>query len=222
MSVLATSIDQRSSGFRDNYEAMRAQLEVFHARQAVVRQGGSEKARARHIARGKLLPRDRVELLLDPGAPFLELSTLAAWDMYGDESPGASSVTGIGTVSGVECMLSANDATVKGGASYPISVKKVLRSQEIAARNHLPSISLVESAGANLLYQAEFFADLGGRIFANQARMSAMGLPQIALVFGNSTAGGAYVPGLSDYTVMVRGQAKVFLAGTTAREDGDG
>ena len=213
MPVLTTSVDQRSSEFRDNYEAMRAHLEVFHARQTAVRQGGSEKTRARHIARGKLLPRDRVELLLDPGAPFLELSTLAAWNMYGDESPGASCVTGIGKVSGVECMLSANDATVKGGASYPISVKKMLRSQEIGAQNHLPSISLVESAGANLLYQAEFFADLGGRIFANQARMSAMGLPQVALVFGNSTAGGAYVPGLSDYTVMVRGQAKVFLAG---------
>ena len=213
MSVLATSIDQRSSGFRDNYEAMCAQLEVFHARQAVVRQGGSEKARARHIARGKLLPRERVELLLDPGAPFLELSTLAAWDMYSDESPGGSGINGIGVVSGVECMMSANDATAKGGASYPISVKKALRAQEIAAPKSLPCIYLVESAGANLLYQAELFADLGGRTFANQTRMSAAGIPQVALVFGNSTAGGAYVPGLSDYTVLVRGQAKVFLGG---------
>jgi len=213
MPVLVSSVNPRSPEFRQNYEAMRGQVNDFHARQAQVRQGGSEHSRARHVARGKLLPRARVELLLDQGAPFLELSTLAAWDMYGGESPGASSITGIGTVHGVECMITANDATVKGGASYPVSVKKVLRSQEIAAQNHLPTISLVESAGANLLYQAEFFADLGGRIFANQARMSAGGLQQIALVFGNSTAGGAYIPGLSDYTVMVRRQAKVFLAG---------
>jgi 3-methylcrotonyl-CoA carboxylase beta subunit len=213
MPVLATSINQKSPEFQENYQAMRLLLEEFHARQAKVREGGSERARQRHVARGKLLPRQRLELLLDPGAPFLELSTLAAYDMYSDESPCASTINGIGTVAGVECMISVNDATVKGGASYPISVKKTLRAQEIARENHLPSISLVESAGANLLYQAEFFADLGGRIFANQARMSAMGLPQIALVFGNSTAGGAYIPGLSDYAVMVDRQAKVFLAG---------
>ena len=163
--------------------------------------------------RGKLLPRERVELLLDAGAPFLELSTLAAWGMYSDESPGGSGINGIGVVNGVEVMIHANDATAKGGASYPISVKKALRAQEIAASNRLPSVYLVESAGAQLLYQAEFFADLGGRTFANQTRMSAAGIPQVALVFGNSTAGGAYVPGLSDYTVFVQGQAKVFLGG---------
>jgi acetyl-CoA carboxylase carboxyltransferase component len=133
--------------------------------------------------------------------------------MYNDESPGASGINGIGVVNGVECMISANDATAKGGASYPVSVKKALRAQEIAARNRLPCVYLVESAGANLLYPAEFFADLGGRTFANQSRMSAAGIPQIALVFGSSTAGGAYVPGLSDYTVLVKGQAKVFLGG---------
>ena len=213
MPVLATGVNTKSEDFRQNHQAMRLLLEEFAARQAEVRKGGSERARQRHLARGKLLPRQRLELLLDPDAPFLELSTLAAFGMYGDESPCASTINGIGTVAGVECMITVSDATVKGGASYPMTVKKALRSQEIAAVNHLPSISLVESAGANLLYQAEFFADLGGRIFANQARMSAMGLPQIALVFGNSTAGGAYVPGLSDYTVLVKRQAKVFLAG---------
>jgi acetyl-CoA carboxylase carboxyltransferase component len=133
--------------------------------------------------------------------------------MYNDESPSASGINGIGVVNGVECMICANDATAKGGASYPMSVKKALRAQEIAARNRLPCVYLVESAGANLLYQAEFFADLGGRTFANQSRMSAAGIPQVALVFGSSTAGGAYVPGLSDYTVLVKGQAKVFLGG---------
>jgi 3-methylcrotonyl-CoA carboxylase beta subunit len=213
MSVLSTTINPRSAEYQRNYEAMLRLVEEFHARQAQVRQGGSERARQRHLARGKLLPRQRVELLLDPGTPFLELSTLAAWDMYDNESPGGSGINGIGTVSGVECMISANDATAKGGASYPISVKKALRAQEIAAVNHLPCVYLVESAGAQLLYQAEFFADLGGRTFANQSRMSAAGIPQIALVFGNSTAGGAYVPGLSDYTVMVKRQAKVFLGG---------
>jgi 3-methylcrotonyl-CoA carboxylase beta subunit len=213
MSILPTYVDPTSAEYQENYAAMRRLLEEFHARQAQVRQGGSLRARERHIARGKLLPRERVELLLDPGAPFLELATLAAWGMYDDESPGASGINGIGVVSGVECMIGANDATAKGGASYPVSVKKALRAQEIAGRNRLPYIYLVESAGANLLYQAEFFADVGGRTFANQSRMSAAGIPQIALVFGSSTAGGAYVPGLSDYTVFVKRQAKVFLGG---------
>ncbi len=213
MSVLPTHVNPKSTEYQQNYEAMRRLVEEFHARQTQVRAGGSERARQRHIERGKLLPRERVELLLDPGAPFLELSTLAGWDMYNDESPGGSQINGIGVVYGVECMIGANDATVKGGASYPMTVKKALRAQEIAARNRLPSLYLVESAGANLLYQAELFADLGGRMFANEARMSAAGIPQIALVFGSSTAGGAYVPGLSDYTVMVKRQAKVFLGG---------
>jgi 3-methylcrotonyl-CoA carboxylase beta subunit len=213
MSILPTYIDTKSDEYARNYAAMRGLVDELRARQAQVRQGGSEHARQRHIERGKLLPRDRVELLLDPGAPFLELSPLAAWGMYNDESPGASGINGIGVVSGVECLIGANDATAKGGASYPISVKKALRAQEIAGRNRLPYIYLVESAGANLLYQAEFFADVGGRMFANQARMSAAGISQIALVFGSSTAGGAYLPGLSDYTVFVKGQAKVFLGG---------
>ncbi len=213
MSILPTSVNTKSAEYQENYAANLRLVEEFHARQERVRQGGSERARQRHVERGKLLPRERIELLLDPGTPFLELSTLAAWDMYGDESPGGSNISGIGVVHGVECMIGANDATVKGGASYPVTVKKVLRAQEIAATNRLPSIHLVESAGANLLYQAEFFADIGGRTFANEARMSAAGLPQISLVFGSSTAGGAYVPGLSDYTVMVKRQAKVFLGG---------
>src|SRR5258708_5561971 len=213
MSVLPTHVNPKSTEYQQNYEAMRRLVEEFHARQTQVRAGGSERARQRHIERGKLLPRERVELLLDPGAPFLELSTLAGWGMYDDESPGASQINGIGMVYGVECMIGANDATVKGGASYPMTVKKALRAQESAARTPLPSLYLVESAGANLLYQAELFADLGGRMFANEARMSAAGIPQIALVFGSSTAGGAYVPGLSDYTVMVKRQAKVFLGG---------
>jgi 3-methylcrotonyl-CoA carboxylase beta subunit len=213
MPVPQTSVNPKSAEFQENHAANLRLVEEFHARQAQVRAGGSERARKRHVERGKLLPRERVELLLDPGTPFLELSTLAGWDMYGNESPGGSNIGGIGVVRGVECMIGANDATVKGGASYPVTVKKVLRAQEIAATNRLPCIHLVESGGANLLYQAEFFADIGGRTFANEARMSAAGIPQIALVFGSSTAGGAYVPGLSDYTVMVKKQAKVFLGG---------
>ncbi len=182
-------------------------------RQAQARAGGGERSVARFRARGKLLPRERLELLLDPGTPFLELSPLAAYGMYGGESPGASQITGIGIVGGAECMVFANDATVKGGAVYPMTLHKTLRAQRIAEENRLPCVSLVESAGANLLYAAEIFADVGGKGFANQARMSAQGIPQIALVFGSSTAGGAYIPGMSDYVVMVRGQAKVFLGG---------
>jgi 3-methylcrotonyl-CoA carboxylase beta subunit len=178
-----------------------------------VHQGGGEKSRQRHQARGKLLPRERLALLLDPGKPFLELSTLAAFDMYDNESPGASQIAGIGTVRGVECMVTSSDPTVKGGAIYPLTVEKLLRAQKIAEENRLPSVMMVESAGANLTHQAALFADGGGRVFANQAKMSAQGLAQIALVFGSSTAGGAYMPGMSDYTVMVKDKAKVFLAG---------
>jgi 3-methylcrotonyl-CoA carboxylase beta subunit len=213
MPILATHVKPRSAEYQATYEAMRRLVDEFHERQAQARAGGGARGEAKFRARGKLLPRERVELLLDPGAPFLELSTLAGWEMYGNESPGGSQINGIGWVSGVECLIGANDATVKGGASYPMTVKKALRSQEIAARNHLPCIYLVESAGANLLYQAEVFADFGGRMFANEARMSAAGIPQIALVFGSSTAGGAYIPGLADYAVLVKGQAKVFLGG---------
>lgn len=213
MSVIQSTIDPKSDEFRENYAAMKQLADELHERLALARQGGGEKGQRKFAERGKLLPRERLELLLDPGTPFLEIAPLAAWEMYNDESPGASGVNGIGVVSGVECMILVNDATVKGGAMYPMSVQKTLRCQEIAEINRLPTIYLVESAGANLLYQAEFFAHLGGRTFANQARMSAAGIPQISLVFGSSTAGGAYLPGLSDYVVMVRNQAKVFLGG---------
>jgi 3-methylcrotonyl-CoA carboxylase beta subunit len=213
MPVYESQISVRDPVYLANREAMEERLAEFRTIQEKVKKGGGEKARQRHSSRGKLLPRERLSLLLDPGAPFLELSALAAYGMYNDESPGASQITGIGTIQGVECMVSASDPTVKGGAIYPITVSKILRAQRIAEENRLPTVMLVESAGANLSHQAEFFADSGGRVFANQARMSAQGLPQLALVFGSSTAGGAYMPGMSDYTVMVKNQAKVFLGG---------
>ena len=211
--IIQSQVKPASEEFRRRYDHNRALCDELAARLALVRRGGGEEAAARFAARGKMLPRERVDALLDPGAELLEIAPLAAWEMYDDESPSASHVDGIGVVNGVECMIMANDATVKGGAFYPMSVRKSLRCQQIALENRLPTIYLVESAGANLHYQAELFADSGGRGFANQARMSAAGIPQIALVFGSCTAGGAYVPGLSDYTVMVRKQAKVFLAG---------
>lgn len=210
--AIQSQIDTRSAEYQRNYAHNAALVQQLAERQAAVRAGGSERAIKRHVEAGKLLPRERIELLLDPGTPFLELSPLAAFGMYNDESPGAGSINGIGIVSGVECMIGANEATVKGGTSYPITVVKTLRAQEIAQQNRLPCIYLVESGGANLPHQAELFV-MGGRGFANQARMSAAGIPQISLVFGNSTAGGAYVPGLSDYTVMVRRQALAFLGG---------
>lgn len=188
-------------------------IEHLHKAQQAVLAGGGEKAQQRMLSRGKLLPRQRVERLLDLKTPFLELSTLAAWDMYQNESPGASMISGIGTVAGRPCMIIASDASVKGGAIYPMTLKKHLRAQRIAQENRLLTLTLVESAGANLLYQSEIFAETGGRVFANQARMSAQGIPQLALVFGSSTAGGAYMPGMSDYVVMVRNQARVFLGG---------
>jgi acetyl-CoA carboxylase carboxyltransferase component len=213
VSVIRSQIDTHSAEYQENREAWQKLVDELRERLAKVREGGGEKYVKRHRERGKLLVRERIELLLDPGTPFLELSPLAAWGMYNDESPAGSQITGIGTVSGVECMIGGNDPTVKGGTSYPMTVKKGLRAQAIAMENRLPSIHLVESGGANLIYQAEMFAEVGGRTFANLAKMSAMGLPQISLVFGNSTAGGAYVPGLSDYTVMVRKKSKVFLGG---------
>jgi len=213
MPVFQSQVDKNDSRFTANREMMEKRLAEFQERLETVRKGGGESARRRHRSRGKLLPRERLSLLLDPGSPFLELSPMAAWDMYDNESPGASEITGIGTVSGVECLIAASDPTVKGGAIYPLTVQKILRAQRIAEENRLPTIMLVESAGANLKLQADFFADGGGRVFANQARMSALGLPQVALVFGSSTAGGAYMPGMSDYTVMVKNQAKVFLGG---------
>lgn len=212
MPIIKSQINPRSDSYRDNYDHNQKLMQQLAERQETVRQGGSERARKRHLERGKILPRERVELLLDPGTPFLELSSLAAYDMYDNESPGAGAITGVGVVNGVEVLISANEATVKGGTSYPATVDKTLRAQEIALTNRLPAIYLVESGGANLPHQADIFVR-GGRGFANQARMSARGIPQISLVFGNSTAGGAYIPGLSDFSVFVRGQAMAFLGG---------
>src|SRR6185503_16289443 len=185
------------------------------AKVAKVALGGDEAARAKHTARGKLLPRERVRTLLDPGSPFLEIGQLAAWGMYGGEVPSASIITGIGLVSGRECVVVANDATVKGGTYYPITVKKHLRAQEIAIQNRLPCIYLVDSGGAFLPEQDSVFPDREhfGRIFYNQANMSAAGIPQIACVMGSCTAGGAYVPAMSDESIMVKGQATIFLGG---------
>ncbi len=193
----------------------RALAQQLRARVAEAALGGPEKHRERHVARGKLLPRDRVERLLDPGSPFLEIGQLAANGMYEGDVHGASLICGIGRVSGRQVMIVCNDATVKGGTYYPMTVKKHLRAQEIAQENHLPCIYLVDSGGANLPHQAEVFPDRDhfGRIFFNQANMSALGIPQIACVMGSCTAGGAYVPAMSDETVIVRGQGTIFLAG---------
>ncbi|MGO4618221.1 carboxyl transferase domain-containing protein [Nocardia sp. 2YAB30] len=192
-----------------------ALVDDLRARLATAALGGPAKARDRHVARGKLLPRQRVDQLLDPGSPFLELSPLAATGMYGDESPGAGIITGIGRVSGRECVIVANDATVKGGTYYPMTVKKHLRAQEIALQNRLPCLYLVDSGGAYLPHQDEVFPDREhfGRIFYNQATMSAAGIPQIAAVLGSCTAGGAYVPAMSDEAVIVRNQGTIFLGG---------
>ena len=215
MSVLATRLNPRSPEFQANAAAMRALVQDLHARVAQVAQGGGEAARAKHIARGKLLPRERVEMLLDPGTPFLEIAPLAALDMYGNEAPCAGLIAGIGRVCGVECVIVCNDATVKGGTYYPMTVKKHLRAQEIAQQNGLPCIYLVDSGGANLPNQDEVFPDRDhfGRIFYNQANMSAQGLAQIAVVMGSCTAGGAYVPAMSDETIIVKNQGTIFLGG---------
>ena len=193
-------------------EALVADLRV---RQATTARGGSETARARHVARGKLLPRDRVETLLDPGTPFLEFSQLAAGGLYDGEAPGAGLITGIGRVSGRECLIVCNDATVKGGTYYPMTVKKHLRAQEIARENRLPCVYLIDSGGAHLPSQDEVFPDREhfGRIFFNQAQMSAAGIAQIAVVLGSCTAGGAYVPAMCDESIIVRNQGTIFLAG---------
>src|SRR6201746_970812 len=197
---------------RDHHETLVAQLREKLAAAAL---GGSAKSRERHVSRGKLLPRDRVDGLLDPGSPFLELAPLAADGMYDDECPGAGMIAGIGRVSGRECMIVANDATIKGGTYYPITVKKHLRAQEVAAQNRLPCLYLVDSGGAFLPRQDEVFPDREhfGRIFYNQANMSAKAIPQIAVVMGSCTAGGAYVPAMSDETIIVRNQGTIFLAG---------
>jgi len=213
--VLDTKLSPESETFRANAEHNRALAERLRADVAKAALGGSEKSRERHVSRNKLLPRDRVERLLDPGSPFLEIGQLAAFDLYDGEIPGAGMIAGIGRVSGRQCMIVCNDATVKGGTYYPLTVKKHLRAQEIAESNHLPCIYLVDSGGANLPHQDEVFPDRDhfGRIFFNQANMSAKGIPQIACVMGSCTAGGAYVPAMSDESVIVRNQGTIFLAG---------
>ncbi|MES1199067.1 MAG: carboxyl transferase domain-containing protein [Pseudomonadota bacterium] len=212
---LTTQIDPNSEAFQKNAAHHRALAEQLRARTADIAQGGPKESRDRHVKRGKLLPRERVERLLDPGAPFLEVGALAAYGLYHNEAPAGGIITGVGRVSGREVMIVANDATVKGGAYFPITVKKHLRAQEIAMQNRLPCIYLVDSGGANLPHQAEVFPDRDhfGRIFYNQARMSADGIAQIACVMGSCTAGGAYVPAMSDETVIVRNQGTIFLGG---------
>src|SRR6201991_3079860 len=213
--VLDTRLSPDSDQFRANAAHNRALAEQLRADVATAALGGNEKSRERHVSRGKLLPRDRVERLLDPGSPFLEIGQLAACDMYEGEVPGAGIIAGIGRVAGRQVMIVCNDATVKGGTYYPMTVKKHLRAQEVAMENRLPCIYLVDSGGANLPHQAEVFPDREhfGRIFFNQANMSAQGIPQIACVMGSCTAGGAYVPAMSDETVIVRKQGTIFLAG---------
>ncbi len=220
MSRWAGAVDTGSEAFTRNAAVNRELAAALREQVRITSEGGPAASRERHVARGKLLPRDRVERLLDPGAPFLELGQLAAYGLYGGEAPGAGIITGIGRVSGREVMIVANDPTVKGGAYFPLTVKKHLRAQEIAEQNRLPCVYLVDSGGANLPHQAEVFPDRDhfGRIFFNQARMSAAGIAQVACVMGLSTAGGAYVPAMSDETVIVRGlraesQGAIFLAG---------
>src|SRR5262245_57409240 len=205
MDRLESHVNLQSPEFRSNDERMRALVHEYRARVAEARLGGGEKYLQRHREQGKLPVRDRIDRLLDPGSPFLELSALAAWGMYDGDAPGAGMVTGIGRVSGRDVMIVGNDATVKGGTYYPITVKKHLRAQEIALQNRLPCIYLVDSGGAFLPLQADVFPDREhfGRIFFNQARMSALGIPQIAAVMGSCTAGGAYVPAMSDETIIV-------------------
>jgi 3-methylcrotonyl-CoA carboxylase beta subunit len=224
MTVLSSQINPRSAEFQANAQAMQALVADWRAQLARAALGGGEVARARHTARGKLLPRDRVQMLLDPGTPFLELAPLAALGLYPepdgqggtrDAAPCAGVIAGIGRVSGVDCMIVCNDATVKGGTYYPLTVKKHLRAQEVAQQNHLPCIYLVDSGGANLPNQDEVFPDRDhfGRIFYNQAQMSAQGIAQIAVVMGSCTAGGAYVPAMSDETIIVNRQGTIFLGG---------
>jgi len=213
--VIGTPIDRADPAVQARDTHNRALAAELRARIAKLALGGGERAREKHVARGKLLPRERVERLLDPGSPLLELGQAAAWGMYDDEVPGAGLICGIGRVSGRQVMIVANDATVKGGTYYPMTVKKHLRAQAIALENRLPCLYLVDSGGANLPHQADVFPDRDhfGRIFFNQAQMSAAGIAQIACVMGSCTAGGAYVPAMSDETVIVRHQGTIFLAG---------
>jgi 3-methylcrotonyl-CoA carboxylase beta subunit len=215
MSLIESQVRPRSAEFQANAAAMRALVEDLRAQARKVAEGGGAAAREKHVARGKLLPRERVDRLLDPGTPFLEIGQLAALGMYDDQAPSAGLIAGIGRVSGVECLVIANDATVKGGTYYPMTVKKHLRAQEIAEQNRLPCVYLVDSGGAFLPRQDEVFPDRDhfGRIFYNQANLSALGVPQISVVMGSCTAGGAYVPAMSDEAVIVRDQGTIFLGG---------
>ena len=215
MAAFKSALDPRSEAFRANAKAMKGLADELKKRLAAIAKGGGEEARKKHLARGKLLPRERIRLLLDPGAPFLEFSALAGFGLYPDEVPAGGIVAGIGPVMGHECVVIANDATVKGGTYYPITVKKHLRAQEIARENRLPCLYLVDSGGAFLPAQDEVFPDRDhfGRIFYNQATLSALGVPQIAAVMGSCTAGGAYVPAMSDESIIVRGEGTIFLGG---------
>ncbi|HEX9684255.1 MAG TPA: carboxyl transferase domain-containing protein [Burkholderiales bacterium] len=215
MAVIKSKLKTSSAEFKAAAESMRGHVAELNERLARVRAGGGDAAKKRHLGRGKLLPRERVAALLDPGAPFLELSPLAAWEVYPEEVPAAGIITGVGQVSGQSCVIVANDATVKGGTYYPLTVKKHLRAQEIALENRLPCIYLVDSGGAHLPSQDEVFPDRDhfGRIFYNQANLSAAGIAQIAVVMGSCTAGGAYVPAMSDEAIIVRNQGTIFLAG---------
>jgi 3-methylcrotonyl-CoA carboxylase beta subunit len=215
MSIIRSKLNVRSAEFIANAERMRSLVGDLREKVGIVSRGGDDAARLKHTSRGKLLPRDRVSTLLDPGSPFLEVGQLAAWDMYGGDVHSASIICGIGRVSGRECVIVANDATIKGGTYYPMTVKKHLRAQEIAAQNHLPCIYLVDSGGGFLPEQDNVFPDREhfGRIFFNIANMSAAGIPQIACVMGSCTAGGAYVPAMSDESIIVKGQGTIFLGG---------
>jgi 3-methylcrotonyl-CoA carboxylase beta subunit len=215
MTAIKTAIDRRGAEFRGNAERLKTLVADLREHVARIKEGGGTRARERHLARGKLLPRDRVRTLLDPGAPFLEIGQLAAHGMYGGEVPAAGIIAGVGRISGQECVVVANDATVKGGTYFPVTVKKHLRAQEIALQNRLPCVYLVDSGGANLPNQDEVFPDREhfGRIFYNQATMSGLGIPQIAAVMGSCTAGGAYVPAMSDESIIVRNQGTIFLGG---------
>src|SRR5947207_2916069 len=215
MAVLTSQLDRDAEEFARRRERMEELLAELRERTAQVARGGGEKATERHRSRGKLPARERVDLIVDPGTAFLELNALAAWELYDDDAPSAGIVTGIGVVEGRECVIVANDATVKGGSYFPLTVKKHLRAQEVANQNRLPCIYLVDSGGAFLPLQAEVFPDREhfGRIFYNQAQMSAQGIPQIAVVMGSCTAGGAYVPAMSDETVIVRGTGTIFIGG---------
>jgi len=215
MNQIAIKMNSRSEEFKQNKQAMQELVDDLNQLAAKIQLGGGEKAREKHLARGKLLPRQRIERLLDTGSPFLEIGQLAAYGLYDNDVPSAGVIAGIGQVHGVQCMIIANDATVKGGTYYPLTVKKHLRAQEIAEQNRLPCIYLVDSGGAFLPLQDEVFPDRDhfGRIFYNQAQMSAKGIPQIAVVMGSCTAGGAYVPAMSDETIIVRNQGTIFLGG---------